>query len=88
MVCDFEGMKEIPALLLTQPPLLLTLPPLLLPSPSQIVCDFEGMENETMYLWNEYDPFRMIPEVLFCYSHLLARIEINAAAPVGESPTL
>jgi hypothetical protein len=46
----------------------------------EIVCDFSKFKAKTLYLWNDKDDKRMINVPYFCYSHLLARLDIGGRA--------
>jgi hypothetical protein len=43
----------------------------------EIVCDFSKTPSRTLYLWNDKDTARFVNVPYFCYSHLLARLEIG-----------
>jgi FtsP/CotA-like multicopper oxidase with cupredoxin domain len=47
----------------------------------ELMCNFEGMEGQILYVWNEYDHFRMDNQCFFCYTHLIAKLTLTAAAP-------
>lgn len=50
-----------------------------------IVCDFEGFENQVLYLWNEHDADRTTSETpYFCFSHLLMRINVGGREDAPE----
>ena len=51
----------------------------------EMVCDFTNLSGQTLYLWNGVDPVRMKDVPMFCYSHLLARIEVSSI-PVSGAP--
>ncbi len=45
----------------------------------EAVCNFIGHSGKTLWLWNEKDPQFKEEVPYFCYSHLIAKIEVGAA---------
>lgn len=43
----------------------------------EIVCDFTKRKNEVLYLWNDKNSERMKDVPYFCYSHLIARLQVS-----------
>lgn len=50
----------------------------------EIVCDFRSLRGQTLYLWNDFDDDWMKDVPYFCYSHLLAKLEISSAIPASS----
>ena len=50
----------------------------------EAVCDFSPFKGQTLFLWNDRDEDRMKDVPYFCYSHLLAKIQISATAPASS----
>lgn len=53
----------------------------------ELVCDFTGFKGQTLYLWNGQDDKMLKGIPYFCYSHLLARIEVGTTVS-GPAPKL
>ena len=45
----------------------------------EIVCDFTTVKGQTLYLWNDEDKKVMKDVPYFCYSHLLAKLQISSS---------
>ncbi|CAF1407708.1 unnamed protein product [Rotaria sordida] len=50
-----------------------------------VVCDFRALKNQILYMWNHKDDTFMKDVPYFCYSHLLAKLQISATTS-GSSP--
>lgn len=44
-----------------------------------VVCDLSALAGRSLHLWNVFDDDRMKDVPFFCYSHLVMRINVNAA---------
>jgi FtsP/CotA-like multicopper oxidase with cupredoxin domain len=54
-----------------------------------IVCDFSGYSNRTLYLYNQPDSSRTTSETpFFCYSHLIMKIKVGESAADPVTPKL
>ena len=51
----------------------------------EVVCDFSTLKGQTLFMWNEQDEDLMKDVPYFCYSHLLAKIQVSTAA-LASSP--
>lgn len=49
-----------------------------------MVCDFTQFAGRTLYLWNNFDDDRMNDVPFYCYSHLVARIDVAADCGVSK----
>ncbi len=50
----------------------------------EIVCDLSAYSGKNLWVWNEIDPVAMKQEVpMFCYSHLIARIDVTNTVPTA-----
>ena len=50
----------------------------------EVVCDFSTLRGQTLFMWNERDEDLTKDVPFFCYSHLLAKIQISAAVPASS----
>jgi FtsP/CotA-like multicopper oxidase with cupredoxin domain len=53
----------------------------------EVVCDFSNFKGKTMYLWNDYDSKMMSDVPYFCYSHLIARLQVASKTVQANPPT-
>ena len=49
----------------------------------EVVCDFSTLKGQTLFMWNERDTDMMSGVPYFCYSHLLAKIQVSVAVPAS-----
>lgn len=50
-----------------------------------MVCDFSKFANQQLYMWNGRNEDVMKDVPMFCYSHLLSRLEIGGESWQRES---
>ena len=51
----------------------------------EVVCDFTGYAGQTLYWWNDLDPVMQSGVPMFCYSHLISRIEVSSTPVVAPA---
>ena len=52
----------------------------------EVVCDFTNYKDKSMYLWNDFDPIMMKKVPYFCYSHLIANLQIAKFTSIRNPP--